>query len=337
MAKLGRSAQGRGLAVLLPLALAYGCAASSVAPPLSTATASRSRILPNAFAPGVKRVFLADAVYNIVTIFDRAGTTRKLGGFNEPQLLTTDGAGDLYVANTEDADVEVFAPPYRSKATLTIPDPGEAPVDVAVAKDGTVAVINICQGNGSQCRQPGSIVLFASSQATAPCATISGGTTISGPLAGAFDANGTLYVDGVNGYTTSIVGVIAGECKATRLAKLEPTTSIHFAAGLQVDTNGNIAIVDSGGPTRGTSIDVFAPPESKSRRLKLLSQQPLLDSTVVVSFALTKDGRHLYTAEPHYSLEYSYPAGGYLEQQLAPPPSGGDLIEGVALVPAEVP
>ena len=46
---------------------------------------------------------------------------------------------------------------------------------------------------------------------------------------------------------------------------------------------------------------------------------------------------HLYTAEPHYSLEYAYPGGGYLEAQLTPPPSSGNLIEGVAVTPAEQP
>ena len=318
------------------LVLASGCGAS-LAAPVTTTAANPNHVLRRALAPGVKHVFLADAVFNIVTIFDRNGATHRLSGFEEPQLLTTDRTGNLYVANTDEANVEVFPRPYHDKPTFTIPDPREAPVDVAVAKDGTVALINICQGTGSQCRQPGSIYLFANLQATAPCATINAGTTISGPLAGAFDANGRLYVDGVNAYTTSRIGVVIGECSATTLTALKPNTSVHFAAGLQVDVDGNIAVVDSGGPTGLTTIDVFAPPKAGSKKLILFSQQPLLDSTVVASFALTKDGKHLYTAEPHYSLEYGYPYGGYLEEQLAPPPSGGDLIEGVTVTPAEVP
>ena len=70
-------------------------------------------------------------------------------------------------------------------------------------------------------------------------------------------------------------------------------------------------------------------------RLKLLSQQTLHDSAVVTSFALTEDGTHIYTAEPHGSLEYAYPR--VVSRGRLQPPSGGDLIEGVALTPAEVP
>ncbi|HLX26486.1 MAG TPA: hypothetical protein VKR05_05790, partial [Candidatus Cybelea sp.] len=103
-----------------------------------------------------------------------------------------------------------------------------------------------------------------------------------------------------------------------------------------VDPNGNVAIINGFGNSGAPSIDVFTPPADGSRRLKIRSQQPLLDSGTISSFALTKDGSTLYTAEPHYSLAYGYPNGGYAEAQLGPP-SAGDLIEGVAVVPAEVP
>jgi hypothetical protein len=118
------------------------------------------------------------------------------------------------------------------------------------------------------------------------------------------------------------------------LALLKPSAPIHFAAGVQVDRQGRVAIVDSGAPTAPTTIDVFAVSKRHSHRLKLLSQAELDDSGVVSSFALTKDGAHLFTAEPHDSLEYAYPQGGSAQAQLSPP-TGGNLIEGVAVTPAE--
>ena len=319
--------------VLLP-ALICGCSGTAT-PSIPLSAAGRPEGLRLALAPGVRHVFLADAVTNTVTIFSRGTGTRSLSGFNEPQLITTDSAGNLYVANTLDENVEVFAPPYRNAPSWTIPDSGEWPVDVAVAKDGTVAVINICRASGTQCGGAGSVSFFSNAHAESPCATVSRGTIISRTLAAGFAADGTLYVAGVNNYITSRLGVIAGECGAKKLAALHPSTAIHFAAGVQVDTKGNIATVDSGGPTRGTTIDVFAAPKPGSRRLQLVSQQPLDDSSVVASFALTRDGTHLYTAEPQVSNEYEYPQGGYSQGQLIPP--GADLIEGVALTPAEVP
>lgn len=82
---------------------------------------------------------------------------------------------------------------------------------------------------------------------------------------------------------------------------------------------------------------MFAAPKFGSRQLKLVTQGALDDTGIVSSFALTKDGTRLFTAEPHYSLEYAYPNGGTEIGQLTPPPSGGDLIEEVAVTPAELP
>jgi hypothetical protein len=146
-----------------------------------------------------------------------------------------------------------------------------------------------------------------------------------------------LYVAGINNYTTARIGRIAGGCNAASLTVLNPTVGISFAAGIAVDTLGRIAIVDSHGFSGSPLIDVFAPPRRGSQKLKLLAQATLNDSGVVSSFALNRDATLLYTAEPHYSLEYPYPGGGSAIGQLVPPPSGGDLIEGVAVTPAELP
>jgi hypothetical protein len=320
------------------LAAFFGLAACSGAlspTPSGVAAPHAATYNSGALAPGVRHVFLADAVFNVVTIFGRVGTS-TLSGFNEPQGITTDQFATLYVANTIAENVEEFAKPYPKVPTATIPTPGEWPVDVAVAKDGAVAAIIICKASGSQCGGPGSVEIFASNRASSPCAVVSGGSKISRVLWGAFDAAGRLYVAGVNNYTTARIGVIAGGCKATSLNVLSPTTTIHFVAGVQVDLQGHIAVVDSQGFSGLPSIDVFAPPRHGSRLLNLLSHATLNSSTIVSSFALTKDGTHLYTAEPHYSLEYSYPSGGTALEQLSPP-GGGDLIEGVAVTPAELP
>lgn len=294
------------------------------------------RLQPFALAPGVKHVFLADAVVNVVTIFDRSGKTRALTGFEEPQGITTDSAGTLYVANTIDNDVEEFAPPYPDKPHTVLAIAGQWPVDVAVARDGTVAVINICRPSGSRCQAPGSVYFYKNNKAQSPCAIVSGGNKISRTLWAAFDGTGTLYVAGVNDYTTTGIGRITGECAAASLTLLRSGIPIHFAAGVEVDRHGDIAIVDSGGPTQGTTVDVFAAPTGESKKLALLSKNALNDSSVVSSFVLTKSGAEFYTAEPHGSNEYAYPAGGYAEGELSPP-SGGNLIEGVAVTPAEVP
>lgn len=296
--------------------------------------ASSARVAPLALAPGVKHVFIADSAGNDVTIYNRKLMTRQLTGFDESQLLTTDSAGNLYVANSAADDVEVFAPPYRNKPSWTIAASGEAPSDAAVARDGTVALIG-CHLNGSQCHGA-QISFFANAHAPSPCATVRGTVELWAVYAGAFDASGTLYIAGLDKiYTRAHLASIGGECHATKLLRLQSTTKIHFAAGVAVDRTGNIVTIDAGDLSRGAALDVFAPPQPGSRTLELVSQNALLDTSVVSSFALTKDGSALYTAEPRDSLEYAYPQGGYALGELDPPHA--DLIEGVAVTPAEVP
>jgi hypothetical protein len=338
---------------LLGISLFAACSSlpSAVAPQTSAHATVSSRMLPTGgesvpfrdlhLHPGglgkhVRHLFLSDAVFNTVTIFG-GRKTNTLSGFNEPQGIRTDRFSTLYVANTIDQNVEEFAPPFPNMPSGTISTPGQWPVDVAVAPNGTVAAINICQAAGSQCGGPGSVYFFSNSRAKSPCAEVSGGTQISRLLWGGFDANATLYVAGVNNYTATEVGAIHGGCSAKSLKLLKPSVAITFPSGVQVDPMGHIAIVDSRGFSGAPSIDVFAPPKRGSTTLKLLTLSTLNDSGVVVSFALNKDATAMFTAEPHYSLEYLYPGGGNAIGQFTPPSSGGDLIEGVAVTPAELP
>jgi DNA-binding beta-propeller fold protein YncE len=313
-----------------------GCS-GSLTPTQAVNPAARSVRQAASLPAGVRHLFLSDSVFDLVTIFGRGSSSRSISGFEESQGITTDRHGNLYVANTDANDVEVFASPYRRQAVATLATPGQWPVDVAAAKSGTVAAIIICQASGTRCGAPGSVEFFANEHAKRPCASVSGGTKISRLLWGSFDAAGTLYVAGVENYTTAMIGAIAGGCHANSLKILQPSVSIAFAAGIQVDPQGRIAIVNSLGFSGAPQIDVFAPAKRGSRNLKLLSQNELLDSSVVSSFALSKDGAYLFTAEPHYSLAYPYPTGGSSIAQFVPPPSGGDLIEGVAVTPAELP
>jgi hypothetical protein len=177
-------------------------------------------------------------------------------------------------------------------------------------------------------------VFYANKKSNKPCATVRGKSGMK-ILWDAFDASGNVYFAASVNYTKVAIARISGECNATSLTVLKPNTQIVWAAGIQVDTNDNVVIVNGFGISGAPTVDVFQAVPS-SRKLKLLSQSPLSDSGTIVSFALTKDGSTLYTAEPHYSLAYAYPQGGYAEAELSPP-SGGDLIEGVAVVPPAVP
>ena len=76
------------------------------------------------------------------------------------------------------------------------------------------------------------------------------GHIISRTLSAAFARDGTLYVAGINAYTPPSSESSHGECSATKLEALRPSVSINFPAGVKVDPRGNVATIDSGGPTR---------------------------------------------------------------------------------------
>jgi hypothetical protein len=293
-------------------------------------------LTPASITKGLKHVFLADAALNTITVFSGTGT-HTITGFQEPQGITSDAAGTLYVADTVNERIQEFVPPYPNNASATLKTPGEWPVDAAVAKSGLVAAIIICKAAGSQCGGPGSVEIFANNHASSPCASVSGGTKISRLLWGGFDAAGSLYVAGVDHYTTAVVGVVAGGCAATSLKVLKPNVAVNFVSGIQVDKSGRVAILDSQGAYGTPRLDLFAAPKPGSSKLKLIVQNFLNDSGVVVSFALSKDNTKLFTAEPHYSLEYNYPNAGFEIGVFSPGSNGGDLIEGVAVTPASVP
>ncbi len=302
---------------------------------MERAPARRTDAPSGAFPGRVRHVFLADSALNKITIFDNGGT-RSLGGFEEPQGLTTDRSGTLYVANTELYEAEEFQKPYDGKPLRVLQTAPDYPVDIAVSKAGVVAVLTICGGTGYNCYRPGSVYFYANTHATSPCAVISGNSKISRLLWGAFDAAGTLYVTGENDYTTARIGQITGGCAASSLEILKPNVTLTFPGGIQVDRQGRIALVDSHGFSGPPYLDVFLPPKKHSRVLAIDTQASLSDSMIVVSFALSHDGTTLYTAEPHDSIEYPYPHAGFSIGQIAPP-GGGDVIEGVAVTPAEIP
>ena len=174
----------------------------------------------DARAAGKPLIFVSDAANGVVDIYPQAGKSQKMAGqitgLTQPQGITTDKNGDLYVANTNSSNVLVYAPPYTGAPKMTIPDTGEFPADVAVSSAGVVAVTNIC--NAPKCRlNTGNVVLYAKGS-TKSCATVTySGSNFTRVMFAEFDKKGVLYIDGMNsGYQTSF-GLVTGGCDATTI------------------------------------------------------------------------------------------------------------------------
>jgi hypothetical protein len=99
-------------------------------------------------------LYVSDVATDDVDVYEyKSGSlVGQLTGFNEPQGICTDNAGDVYIANTLDSNVLE----YLHGATVpiqTLNDSGQLPVDCTVLNDGVVAAANIATSSGG----PGSV------------------------------------------------------------------------------------------------------------------------------------------------------------------------------------
>ncbi|HLY01036.1 MAG TPA: hypothetical protein VKR56_00920 [Candidatus Cybelea sp.] len=334
------------------LAMLAGCSGASSPAPFSPGEPSTARADNSLLAPTIARIshepvatasfmdptaaskpltFVSDAAGGVVDIYPQAGKNQKIVGqitrLTQPQGITTDKNGDLYVANTNSSNVLVYAPPYTGAPKMTIADPGEFPADVAVSDSGIVAITNIC--SAPKCRlDTGNVVLYAKGS-TKSCATVTySGSNFDRIMFAAFDKTGVLYIDGLNsGYQTSY-GLVSGGCNATTITNLNYVYTVSFPGGIQIDKAGRIAFCDEVNKV----VVTFDPPVSGAFG-EPVSTTPLTGSISPVGIAILASGAALYAADSGgtgLAEKYKYTAGGAAENTIA---VGGQPI-GIAVTPS---
>jgi len=271
------------------------------------------------------KIFVSDVVDNVVNIYNTSGKQlAQLTGFSEPQGLATDAKGNLYVADTLNSRIQIYAPPYTKKPK-TLSDPGQYPCGVSVLNNGEfVAVTNII----STSYGAGSVTIYKKNKAGK---AISSSSFAKVYFAG-FDANGDLYIDGSNSSGDVVVGEIA---KATTTGKkivtLTTRNLIEFPGGIEVTIKGKIAIDDQ----EAASVYTYNAPKKGSLGSPV-NTTALTGSGDPVTFAFTSTNKDLWTADALNVelLEFAYPKGGSALKTI---PVMGVEPAGVAVVPAEVP
>jgi hypothetical protein len=257
------------------------------------------------------------AVSNSVKIYSAIGSHALKGtltGLAAPQGIGVDSLGNLYVANTNAQNVLVFKPGATSPF-LTLDDTGNFPVAVAVTLTGEVIVANFCSGGGSQCTGNGSIYGYKKG-ATKHSVTY-GNANILSPYFVTSDAQNHVYADG---FSTLISGLpVACEYKTGHSTCSDLGIGLNFPGGMQIDTSGDLAIVDQAG-SGGSTLSVYAPgstvPESTILLCMNISPTKPCD---VIGFALTSSDKALwdayYASNVHpvklakQTQEFKYPNG----------------------------
>jgi hypothetical protein len=289
-------------------------------------------------------VFVGEYSLNSVDIYLQTGKNKMVGqitGLSEPDGLTADTAGNVYVANFSGSNVQVYAPPYTGAPALTLNDTGNGPVGLAVSAQGIVAVANC---TAPSCLNGSYSVAFYAKNSTTPCATVVADPTKFSYLSyPAFDHKGKLYVTG--GYDSgskyvTVVGEVKGGCNAKTIGLLKTNNTIRLATGIQVGKDNRIAIEDSCSGSCSSYIYTYDAPVKGSLGTPV-STTTLKNPRTVVGFAFVASGKNLYTAEWNTSSsdiagEYDYPAGGAPEDVITVDPGGAGAF-GPAVTPPLIP
>ncbi len=136
----------------MPLGIAQPSSPASSAEPSNTNSMAS---LANEPLTTKKLLFVSDAETNKVFVFNAAATTQNptplrviTNGVVEPNGITTDLAGNLYVANYANNTVTVYGP-GASKPKLTLSNGISFPWDVKVDGFGNVYVVSLPWGNSA--------------------------------------------------------------------------------------------------------------------------------------------------------------------------------------------
>lgn len=269
-------------------------------------------------APSGAETIVADGINSAVSIFSRTGKLNAYitAGLNGPSAVATDGAQQLYIANTQAGDVLVYAKPYTA-LTRTLKVTAGMPVGVAVSSSGVVAVMSGLNGAGN--------VSFYAAGSVTPCATV-GGSNLS-PLFGGFDAAGDLFFDGyrqpAKTLATPFVAEVSGGCNATAITMLRVGNELFQPTTIQVRHN-NILIMDetliNQGPVAAEFnpvIYTYAPPMGGSLGLPTMTTA-LTQGITPAAFAMSSDGKHLWIVHGGVGagrIEYIYPRGRFVKSQ----------------------
>jgi hypothetical protein len=303
------STTGSAFALLSILA---GCSAGSE-------TAGASRLMPaverrsgsfSLEAQGDRRLLYIGYVkypQSWISVYDQKGDDQQpIGkitqGVDQPWGLFVDARKNLYAANLASGTVTVY-PPGGTSPSATLTKAGH-PDAVAVAPDGTVFVADC-----GYCYRPHhhSAVLEYRAGTTTPRRVF----TFPAPVYAtgiALDAQGNLYVAFyfVEVSSKSLRGRVF-EFQAGSKNHKDLGIRVASTAAMTTDAQGDLVLVDQGGASRSSAIDVF-PPGSK-----IPSQQIL---TTAWGIALNHSNAQIWQTLGYfgYVLGSTYPDGDLFDK-----------------------
>ena len=233
-------------------------------------------------------IYVSDWGSNDVTVYDSdaqvVGEIASLGG---PEGLFVDQNHDLWVANSNQADVLEFARGGTSPIR-TLKDPMTRPDDLTICPDKTIYVSNAGEGPGS-----GNIAVYPAGK-TSPVRTLSSLGVNSNDWI-TCDAAGNVFSMVVIGSAVPTVGVIEylnGREAHQRGLAIE----IQYPGGIKSETNGDLLITDGRTVTEYTEAGA---PTGRS----------ILTPFFAEDIAVSKDGSVAGGTGIHLARSWTFPGG----------------------------
>jgi hypothetical protein len=296
-------------------------------------------VSPAVFAAMARRglIYVADYSNDEVHIYPLHGKNQQevghISGLTVLEYLNVDRFHNLYAVEFVAGKVVVFPRgATQPSRTLSVEPGGSFPNAVAISHEGEVAVGQF-QTNG---------INFYHRGATMPFKIVAAPATFGSAGFCAYDAHGNLYVIGSAASHASHIGEIVGGGRGNTVTDLGINTGITNAKGIQVDKDGNVAVLGDSG-----TLNVYAPASNTLLSTASLNDPPNGGPNPNGGFSMLKSGDDLYVASgvlnqqnEGLALEYAYPAGGNILNTIAVAiPQGGSQtsVTGVAVDPPEHP
>jgi hypothetical protein len=258
--------------------------------------------MDRAAAKSAALLYVSDFVAGRVNVYTypQAKKAGSLSGFDQPQGLCTDAAGNVWVANTGTSEIIEFA--HGGTAPIaTLENPGQNPTACTVdPRSGDLAVSSVTTTEGGR----GSVSIFTKAKGTPK--TLSDPGLAAMYFAG-YDHAGNLFVDGLQARTHlfAYAELRRGHHKFAALAL--QGAMIRFPGGVQYDGTG-MAVGDQDGAqiyqTSGSTIT-----GSTALTGACDVAQFFVDGTTVVA-------PNLCPGVAGNVLFYKYPAGGKATKNL---------------------
>jgi len=272
-------------------------------------------------------IAVADALNNVVNIYDPAGDElAQLTGLDSPAGMASDSKGNLYVADGNNDRVQIYAAGFTAPPSSLSTSP-YSPEGVDSFNNGQIVAVATSYGLTAN------VQFFTNGQLTN---TVSASANFPGLYDCAFDAVGNLYViDLTESYKPSYgVGEIIGGAHGNKITQLTSSNVLAGALGIQVTTNGQIAVLTDGFDGSHKGVYTYNPPVGSSLGSPVFTT-PLGSALYPDAFAFTKNMTSFYVATNDNGKvqQYTYPAGGKAQSTI----DVGGVPDGIAVIPTQIP